>query len=96
MISTRVFPDPARLQTRDTPLFLHATEDQYLVSLAIMHLHLQRGAHSTLIIQNSFDYSRVKFVVHYFLCGSLSESDHSPLNSAGTAARTTDGSARAY
>lgn len=41
------------------------------------------GTYST----QTFDYSRVKFVVHYFLGGSLSESDLSLLNSAGTAAR---------
>ena len=35
----------------------------------------------------TLDYSRVKFVVHYFLGASLSESDHCLLNSAGTAAR---------
>lgn len=36
---------------------------------------------------STFGYSRVKFVVHYFLGGSLSESNLSLLNSAGTAAR---------
>lgn len=43
----------------------------------------------------TFDYSRVKFVVHYFPGGCLSESDHSLLNSAGTAARTADAHVRA-
>lgn len=38
----------------------------------------------------TFHYSRVKFVVHYFLGESLSGSDHSLLNSAGTAARSVD------
>lgn len=38
----------------------------------------------------TFQYSRVKFVVHYFLGESFSGSDHSLLNSAGTAARTVD------
>ena len=43
----------------------------------------------------TFVYSRVKFVVHYFLGGSLSESNHSLLNSAGTATRIEDSRVRA-
>lgn len=43
----------------------------------------------------TLEYSRVKFVVHYFQGGSLSESDHSLLNSAGTAARTMNSRVRA-
>lgn len=70
-----------------THLFLHAT--------AFINVRLPCESAATawapLTIRCStetFDYSRVKFVVHYFLGGSLSESDHSLLNSAGTAART--------
>lgn len=70
-----------------THLFLHAT--------AFINLRLPcesaaaAGAPLTIkCLTETLDYSRVKFVVHYFLGGSLSESDHSLLNSAGTAART--------
>lgn len=70
-----------------THLFSHAT--------ASINVRLPREFAATtgspLTIRHpteTFDYSRVKFVVHYFLGGSLLESDHSLLNSAGTAART--------
>ena len=53
------------------------------------------GPLSSRYFTETFDYSRVKFVVHYFLGGSLSESNHSLLNSAGTATRIGDARVRA-
>lgn len=74
----------------------HAIKLTHLFSqaTAFINVRLPREAATTgspLAIRyctETVNYSRVKFIVHYFLGGSLSESNHSLLNSAGTAART--------
>lgn len=74
----------------------HAIKLTHLFSqaTAFINVRLPREAATTgspLVIRyctETVNYSRVKFIVHYFLGGSLSESNHSLLNSAGTAART--------
>lgn len=80
----------------DTPLFLHATQKHSLRfpgGFAFTTGRTLPAKYST--HTQNFDYSRVKFVVHNFLGGNLSESDHSLLNSAGTTARTAGGRVRA-